>query len=251
MKKDNLWIESFVVGALSMRCSVITDLSSGDTVIIDGGAESSRLIDWINDFRGQGPDWSNGPKNHEELSKYGISNRNVIALVNTHAHFDHSGEIPFLLNEYDVSWYLHKDDFYLQSLVQLSARRWGFELPEPAIADELLHDEMELKLGSFTFKILHTPGHTLGGCCILLDVEDDVSHIFVGDTLFAGSVGRTDLPNSGGDFELLANSIITKLWPLEPSTIVHPGHGPKTTIGTEKNTNPYVGVSNPSFGKYH
>ena len=68
MKKDNLWVESFVVGALSMRCSVITDLSSGDTVIIDGGAESSRLIDWINNFSGQGPDWSNGPTNHEELS---------------------------------------------------------------------------------------------------------------------------------------------------------------------------------------
>ena len=120
MKKDNLWIESFVVGALSMRCSVITDLSSGDTVIIDGGAESSRIIDWINGFSGQGPDWSNGPKNHQELSQHGISNRNVIALVNTHAHFDHSGEIPYLLNEYNVSWYLHKDDFYLQSLVQLT-----------------------------------------------------------------------------------------------------------------------------------
>ena len=141
MKKDNLWIESFVVGALSMRCSVITDLSSGDTVIIDGGAESSRIIDWINGFSGQGPDWSNGPKNHQELSQHGISNRNVIALVNTHAHFDHSGEIPYLLNEYNVSWYLHKDDFYLQSLVQSSARRWGFELPEPAIADELLQPD--------------------------------------------------------------------------------------------------------------
>ena len=117
-------------------------------------------------------------------------------------------------------------------------------MPEPAIADELLHDGMELKLGSFTFKILHTPGHTLGGCCILVDVEDGNSHIFVGDTLFAGSVGRTDLPNSGGDFELLANSIITKLWPLDPSTIVHPWHGPKTTIGTEKTSNPFVGVSN-------
>ena len=251
MNSSNLWIESFVVGALAMRCSVITDLSTGDTVIIDGGAEASRLISWINEFSGQGPDWSNGPSTFDQLGEYGLSSRTVVALVNTHAHFDHSGEIPILLDEYKVSWYLHKDDFYLQTLAQASGRRWGFELPEPAIADELLHDGMELNLGSLWFKILHTPGHTLGGCCILVDVDDGPDQLFAGDTLFAGSVGRTDLPNSGGDFNLLSNSIVTKLWPLDPATIVHPGHGPTTTIGVEKATNPYVGINSPALGKYH
>ena len=251
MNSSDLWIESFFVGALAMRCSVVTDLSSGDTVIIDGGSESDRLISWINNFEGLGPDWSNGPNTLEEMEQYGITSRNVVALVNTHAHFDHSGEIPLLLEEYDVSWYLHNDDFFLQSLAQSSAMRWGFNLPEPAIADKLLHDGMDLQLGGLRFKILHTPGHTLGGCCILIEVDDGPSQLFAGDTLFAGSVGRTDLPNTGGDFNVLSNSIITKLWPLDEDTVVHPGHGPTTTIGVEKETNPYVGSSNPAFGKYH
>ena len=234
-----------------MRCSVVTDLSSGDTVIIDGGSESGRIISWINEFTGEGPDWSNGPSNFEEMVHLGAEKRKVVALINTHAHFDHSGEIPFLLNEYNVSWYLHKDDFFLQSLAQESAMRWGFDLPEPAIADKLLDDEMNLQLGTIKFKILHTPGHTLGGCCILLEVEGGPNQLFAGDTLFAGSVGRTDLPNTGGDFNVLSNSIISKLWPLDDDTVVHPGHGPTTTIGVEKGTNPYVGSSSPAFGKYH
>ena len=250
MKASNVWIESFVVGALGMRCSIVTDLASGDTIIIDGGAEADRIISWIDDFSGSGPDWSNGPSDQQALESLGISERNIVALVNTHAHFDHSGEIPILLARYSVSWYLHADDFHLQTLVQASGRRWGFELPEPAIADKLLTDGMELTLGSLKFKILHTPGHTLGGCCILLEVEDGPDHLFAGDTLFAGSVGRTDLPNSGGDFELLLNSVVTKLWPLDADTVVYPGHGPTTTIGVERETNPFVGTNSAAFGSF-
>ena len=90
----------------------------------------------------------------------------------------------------------------------------------------------------------------MGGCCLLLDSNDEESHLFVGDTIFAGSVGRTDLPDSGGDFEVLARSIREKLWGLPNSTIIHPGHGPLTTIGTEKETNPYVGEQAGRFGTY-
>ena len=116
-------------------------------------------------------------------------------------------------------------------------------------------DEQLLKLGSLEFEILHTPGHTLGGCCLRLLIDGEADHLFVGDTLFAGSVGRTDLENTGGDFDVLSNSIRTKLWPLKPETIVHPGHGPLTTIGHEKATNPFVGDSSGesgtfTFGKY-
>ena len=174
----------------------------------------------------------------------------VVALVNTHAHFDHSGEIPYLLEKYHVSWYLHPEDDYLQSLAQSSAQRWGFKLPTPAIADKQLEDNMTLTLGSLTFEIYHTPGHTLGGCCIEVKIEDGPNHLFAGDTLFAGSVGRTDLPHSGGDFNLLAHSVITKLWPLDVDTVVHPGHGPLTAIGVEKSTNPFVGVNSPAFAEF-
>jgi len=243
-----------MVGDLQMRCSVVTDLTTGDTIIIDGGSESERIISWIEGFGGLGPNWSTGPQNSEEMEQSGISKRNVVALVNTHAHYDHSGHIPHLLERYDVDWYLHEDDYFLQTLAKTSAAMRGISLPEPAEATQQILDEQVIEFGSIGLKILHTPGHTLGGCCLLLEVSDGPDHLFVGDTLFAGSVGRTDLPNTGGDFDILSNSIKTKLWPLEHDTVVHPGHGPLTSIGIEKLSNPYVGQSNQSndgfIGKY-
>lgn len=244
------WVECFFVGALQMRCSVVTDRTSGDTIIIDGGSEPERLIAWIDHFQGRGPDWSNGPSDHETALDQGIAPRKVIALVNTHAHFDHSGHIPDLLRHYQVKWYLHPDDTYLQTLAQSSARRWGFDAPEPAIADEPLLDASVMVFGALSLGILHTPGHTLGGCCLRLLVEDGPDHLFVGDTLFAGSVGRTDLPDTGGDFDVLASSIHNRLWPLEGETIVYPGHGPLTTIGHERATNPFVGQGAGPGGLY-
>ena len=244
------WVECFFVGALQMRCSVVTDRSTGDTVIIDGGSEPGRLIDWIDRFGGRGPDWSNGPSNMDEAEQQHIPERTVIALVNTHAHFDHSGHIPDLLEHYRVKWYLHEDDTYLQTLAQSSARRWGFDAPEPAVADEGLVPSTTMSFGALDFEVLHTPGHTLGGCCLNLLVNNGANHLFVGDTLFAGSVGRTDLPDTGGDFEVLAASIHTQLWPLEGDTIVYPGHGPLTTIGHERRTNPFVGEGAGAGGTF-
>ena len=244
------WVECFFVGALQMRCSVVTDRSTGDTVIIDGGSEPGRLINWIDRFGGRGPDWSNGPSNLSEAEQQHIPERTVIALVNTHAHFDHSGHIPDLLEHYRVKWYLHEDDTYLQTLAQSSARRWGFDAPEPAVADEGLVPLTTMSFGALDFEVLHTPGHTLGGCCLNLLVDNGANHLFVGDTLFAGSVGRTDLPDTGGDFEVLAASIHTQLWPLEGDTIVYPGHGPLTTIGHERRTNPFVGEGAGAGGTF-
>ena len=233
------WIDHFVVGPLQMRCSVLTDPATGDTVIIDGGDETGRIIDWIDAFEGPGPDWTTGPKNRASANS--MPKRKVVALVNTHAHFDHSGFIPDLKARYGVDWYLHPDDFYLQTLVQASARKYGLRLPEPAVADQELLPDRTYEFGSINLEVFHTPGHSLGSCSLLLRVENGADHVFVGDVLFAGSVGRTDIPNSGGDFEMLANSIHTHLWPLEDSTVVHTGHGPITTIGYEKRTNPFVG----------
>ena len=243
-------IENFLVGPLQMRCSVTTDVQTGDTVIIDGGDEPQRLINWIENCEGSGPNWSTHSMDETKQIQ-----RKVVALLNTHAHFDHSGHIPTLKDHYNVDWYLHPDDTFLQTLAKSAAVRYGIQLPEPAEADEDIQDEQILKLGSLEFEILHTPGHTLGGCCLRLLIDGEADHLFVGDTLFAGSVGRTDLENTGGDFNVLSNSIRTKLWPLKPETIVHPGHGPLTTIGHEKATNPFVGDSSGesgtfTFGKY-
>jgi len=248
------WIENFFVGPLQMRCSVVTDCETGDTIIIDGGDEPQRLIDWIDSFSGSGPDWSNGPESPEDAKSMDLPKRRVVALVNTHAHFDHSGFIPVLKEHYGVEWFLHPDDTMLQTLAQKSGLRYGLHLPEPAEADKALEALKWHEFGSISLQVLHTPGHTLGGCCLLVEVKDAPNHVFVGDTLFAGSVGRTDIPHSGGDFELLASSIRTQLWTLEPDTVVHPGHGPLTTIGQERASNPFVGDAAGNgvygFGKY-
>ena len=244
------WIEHFFVGPLQMRCSVVTDRTSGDTIIIDGGDEPQRIIEWIDGYRGPGPNWTTGPENAEAAHELGLPGRKVVALVNTHAHFDHSGFIPELRDHYQVDWYLHPDDNFLQTLAQASGRRYGLTLPEPAVADRAFEADETYTFGSIELKILHTPGHTLGGWCLRLSVEGGPDHVFVGDTLFAGSVGRTDIANSGGDFDLLARSIHTQLWPLDESTVVHPGHGPLTTIGHEKRTNPFVGDGAGAGGTY-
>ena len=152
-----------------MRCSVVTDRQTGDTIIIDGGDEPQRIIDWIDRFEGPGPNWTTGPESKEEANH--LPARTVVALVNTHAHFDHSGFIPVLQGHYGVQWYLHPDDAFLQTLAQQSGRRYGLQLPEPAVADCDFEAGKTYAFGSIELSVLHTPGHTLGGCCLLIPVH--------------------------------------------------------------------------------
>ena len=220
----------FFVTALQQRCSIVTNTDNGNTVIIDGGGDSQRIIQWVDSGIGE-PD--------HQIGEYD-GPRKVIALINTHAHFDHSGHIPYLKEHYGLDWWLHEDDFYLQSLAQESGRKWGFTLPAPAIAENTWKNGEIHEFGQMQFEIIHTPGHTLGGCCLRLLVDDGPDHLFAGDTLFQGSIGRTDLPDTGGDLELLLSMIRQRLWPLSGDTVVHPGHGPLTTIEAEKNNNPFL-----------
>jgi glyoxylase-like metal-dependent hydrolase (beta-lactamase superfamily II) len=112
---------------------------------------------------------------------------------------------------------------------------FGQPVTAPA-PDRLLKDGDEVRVGNLTFKVIHTPGHTPGGCCFYL--PEDGGHLFAGDTLFAGSIGRTDL--AGGDFTALMESIKGRLLTLPPDTVVYPGHGPTTSIGDEKDYNPFL-----------
>ena len=223
-------ISHFIVTALQQRCSVVTNTDNGETVIIDGGGDSQRIIQWIDSGIGE-PDSQIGEYDGE---------RKVVALINTHAHFDHSGHIPYFKEHYQLEWWLHEADFFLQTLAQQSAKRWGFDIPEPAIAENTWNHGETHEFANMSFEIIHTPGHTLGGCCLRLFVGDGPDHLFAGDTLFQGSIGRTDLPHSGGDMDLLLRMIRERLWPLSDDTIVHPGHGPMTTIGDEKMYNPFL-----------
>lgn len=159
------------------------------------------------------------------------------ALILTHTHWDHTADAAKMKRRWpDMIVYVHPDDEYrLVEPMKHSVWPLPFTI-EPLNADRHLHAGDRFELEGIEFDVIHTPGHTEGGICLL---EKNEGVVFVGDTLFAGSVGRTDLP--GGDWGTLLNSIRARLLTLPASTTVYPGHGPATTIGQEREANPFLG----------
>jgi glyoxylase-like metal-dependent hydrolase (beta-lactamase superfamily II) len=150
----------------------------------------------------------------------------------THAHLDHVSGVDTARTALDAPVYLHRDDLFLYESVVQQGQMFGFKVrPQPPI--DVFYDGAPIRFGDFAVRVHHTPGHCPGGVCLQID-----RHLFVGDTLFAGSIGRTDLP--GGDHAVLLQSIARVLLPFGDEAIVHPGHGPDTTIGRERTTNPFV-----------
>lgn len=150
----------------------------------------------------------------------------------THAHVDHVTGVGAAKTALGAPVYLHRDDLPLYERTVQQAQLFGFEVDPPPPVDAF-YEGQPLRFGDYEVRVHHTPGHCPGGVC--LQIRD---HLFVGDTLFAGSIGRTDLP--GGSYEVLMQSITGVLFPLGDESIVHPGHGPDTTIGRERTTNPFV-----------
>jgi len=202
------------VGDLQANCYILGCPETKNGVIIDPGGDPDVITEYI----GQ-----------EELTP--------THLINTHGHFDHIGANRELKELYpDMQVCAHKDDapmlpkpFRNYSVLQ------GTFYKSP-LAEVLLEDESVVTTGSITLKVIHTPGHTPGGICLVLSGKP--TQIFSGDTLFAGGVGRTDFP--GGDGEALFASIRDRLYKYPDDTIVYPGHGPATIIGEERRTNPFV-----------
>ena len=157
----------------------------------------------------------------------------------THAHVDHVTGVAAAKEAFDVPIYLHKDDLFLYDRAVQQGAMFGFKVRQPPPVD-VFYDGSTIAFGDLEARVHHTPGHCPGGVCLqMVDTRAlGVSHLFVGDTLFAGSIGRTDL--TGGDYDVLMRSITEVLFPLGDESIVHPGHGPDTTIGREKTTNPFV-----------
>jgi glyoxylase-like metal-dependent hydrolase (beta-lactamase superfamily II) len=150
----------------------------------------------------------------------------------THAHLDHITGVAAAKAALDVPVHLHRDDLFLYDRVVEQGTMFGFKVsPQPAV--DLFYDGTPIRFGDYDVTVHHTPGHCPGGVCLQID-----SHLFVGDTLFAGSIGRTDLP--GGDYETLMRSITQVIFPLGDDAVVHPGHGPDTTVRRERTTNPFV-----------
>ena len=150
----------------------------------------------------------------------------------THAHLDHISGVDTAKAALDAPVYLHRDDLFLYDSVVQQGELFGFRVrPQPPV--DVFYDMSPIRFGDYEVRLHHTPGHCPGGVCLQID-----GHLFVGDTLFAGSIGRTDLP--GGNYDVLMKAITGVLLPLGDDAIVHPGHGPDTTIGRERTSNPFV-----------
>jgi glyoxylase-like metal-dependent hydrolase (beta-lactamase superfamily II) len=199
-------IKKLVVGPLENNCFVIADEKSKECFVVDPGDEPDRIIDFINE-----------------------NNMKVKYIICTHAHFDHVGAVSEIKKETEAKLVIHGYDLNIYHSSRDHAALWGFEidpLPEP---DLFVSEGEVLRIGGLRFEIIHTPGHSPGGICIYGE-----GILITGDTLFAGSVGRTDLP--GGDVESLKQSFI-RLMALSDTVKVLPGHGPESTIGKERADN--------------
>ena len=159
----------------------------------------------------------------------------VKAIINTHGHFDHVSGNKQLKAATGADLMIHPKDAPMLSQLASGAAMWGMQSEDSPEPDRLLEDGDTVQVGQITFKVLYTPGHTPGGISLYADKS-----VFVGDTLFAGSIGRTDFP--GGDFETLIRSIHTKLFTLPDDVAVYTGHMEPTTIGKEKRYNPFCGL---------
>lgn len=203
-------IIELVVGELDVNCYIIGEGEKNEWAVIDPGGDAEKILDVIR---------------HRHIP--------VKFIINTHGHPDHTGANSRVKKATGAPLYIHKDDANMLSglFVQL-ARSTGIK-GASSTPDYFLKDGEELFLGDTALRIIHTPGHTRGGICILTDCA-----IFTGDTLFAGSIGRTDLP--GGSLSTLLKSIKERLFLFPDELVVYPGHGPKTTLGEEKHHNPFL-----------
>lgn len=210
MRDVLLWTKA--VGPLAANCYVVACARTRAAAVVDPGAPDP----WI----------------QETVRAAGLR---VERILLTHGHGDHIGGVEWVRSWSGAPVACHPSDVALLRDPGLNGSAWfgtAVSLPEP---EHFLDEGAQVVLGDLRLQVLHTPGHTPGGVCFYLP---DV--LLAGDTLFAGSIGRTDLP--GGDHELLVRSIREKLFVLPPETVVYPGHGPETTIGDEMRFNPFVGL---------
>jgi hydroxyacylglutathione hydrolase len=208
------------VGMLQCNCSIIGDPRTLEAIVVDPGDEVERI-----------------------LSLLGRYKLNVKAIVSTHAHIDHVGGLAKLYHYTGAPVMMHRDDLPLYRGMEVQAAFIGVQTPELIEIHQLLKDGDILQWGNFLANVIHTPGHTPGSVSLYLPSDDaNVNltnpQLFPGDTLFAGSIGRTDL--WGGSLDHIVSSLKDKLMQLPDSTTVHPGHGPSTTIGHERDTNPFL-----------
>lgn len=202
-------IETIVVGPLQVNCYVVYDEKSLDAVVIDAGDEADKILKF--------------------LKSRDLKVSNIIC---THAHFDHTGAIYDLREKLGAKVLLHADDLEIYLRVESQGAIWGFGITQPPHPDHLLKEGDEIMIGSGRLTVMHTPGHSPGGICLV-----SAGVIFSGDTVFAGSIGRTDF--YGGSIDALKVSF-KKILSLPPETKIYPGHGNWTTVADEWEQNFFV-----------
>ena len=214
--ENRMLIEFITVGVFQSNCYLLIDEDSHEALVIDPGEEPDRILAKI-----------------EEL---GVT---PVSILLTHAHLDHIMAVRQVKERYGVDVVMHADDQFIYSNMVDQAARFGWTVEPPPPVDRFISDGDKIAFRGTDITVIHTPGHSPGGVSFLLDCSPYL--LFAGDALFAGSIGRTDLP--GGDQATLLASIKDRILSLSPETVVYPGHGTHTTIGHESRTNPFLTVA--------
>ncbi len=202
--------EHFVVGALEVNCYLIGCDQSKEIAVIDPGGEADKIFSAIEEKKYK--------------PKY---------LINTHGHIDHIAANKDFKERYNIPLMIHSKDSFLLSAKQDPMLEMMLNAKPSPPADEFLEEGQKITIGSITLGVIHTPGHSPGSICLTFDEA-----LFTGDTLFAGGIGRTDLP--GGSYDALMKSIKEKVLTFDRSWKIYPGHGPFSTVGEEDDHNPFL-----------
>jgi len=202
-------LEHLVVGMIQANCYILGDEETRQAVVIDPGGDTPVIL--------------------RALQTRGLE---PVAVLATHAHFDHVEGLAGMKRATGAPVYIHRAELPLLRGLTGQGLLFGVSVEAPPEPDGFLEEGDEVAFGPYRLTVLHTPGHSPGSVSFLIDKK-----VFTGDLLFAGSIGRTDL--QGGDYETLIRSVREKIFTLPEDTVVYPGHGPATTVGTEKRTNPF------------
>jgi len=211
-KGEHMLLRTVVVTEFMTNCFIVADETTKDAIIIDPGGESQKIM--------------------REVEQMGV---NVSAAVCTHAHVDHIGALKDIKDAFSPAIMLHQAELPVLKTASKMGRLFGVSIDDPPEPDRFLAEGDQISFGSHSLTVIETPGHSPGGISL---ITSDGKFCFAGDALFAGSIGRTDLP--GGDYNTLIDSIKTKLIPLGDDVKVFTGHGPATTIGVERRYNPFL-----------